>query len=217
MEASWEIFQHLQMIIAQVNKLTTTSWETLSQNHPAKLCTFECKFLRTNVSIVVQSLSRSNCWWPHRLQQARLPCPLPSPGVCTNSCPLSQWCHPAISSSVSPFSPCPQSFPAAGSFPMSQLFLSGGQSTGASASASILPMNIQSWFPSGLNVLIFLLSKRFSRVFSRTKVRKHQFFSSISLEYMLRGRKVGPYLRCLFNFLNFSKTSYTNSISTGSV
>ena len=88
---------------------------------------------------------------------------------------------------------------------------------GVSASASVLPMNIQSWFPSGLTGLIFLLSKRFSRVFSRTKVRKHQFFSSISLEYMLRGRKVGPYFRCLFNFLNFSKTGYTNSISTGSV
>ena len=154
----------------------------------------------------------------HRLQHSRLPCPLLSPGVCSNSCPLSWWCYLIFSSSAAPFF-CLQSFPASGSFPMSQLFLSGGQSTGASASASVLPMNIQSWFPSGLTGLIFLLSKRFSRVFSRIKVRKHQFFSSISLEYMLRGRKVGPYLRCLFNFLNFSKTSYfqNNSISTGSV
>ena len=141
----------------------------------------------------------------------------PSPGVCSNSRPLNQWCHPTISSSVSHFAPCTQSFPASGSFPVSQLFLLGGPSTGASASASVLPMNIQSWFPSGLTGLISLLSKRFSRVFSSTTIRKHPFFSSISLEYMPRGRRVGPYLRCLFNFLNFSKTGYTNSISISSV
>ena len=95
----------------------------------------------------------------------------------SNSCPLSQWCHPTMSSSVVPFS-CPQSFPASGSFPMSQLFTSGGQSIGASASASVLPMNIQGWFPLGLTGLISLLSKGLSRIFSSTTVRKHQFFST---------------------------------------
>ena len=101
----------------------------------------------------------SDCSQPHGLQHARLPCPSLSPRVCSNSCPLSQWCHPTISSSVVPFSSCPQSFPASGSFPMSQLFPSGGQSIGASASTSVLPMNIQGWFPLGWSGLISLLSK----------------------------------------------------------
>ena len=87
----------------------------------------------------------SDSLWPHRLQHSRIPCPSPSPGVCSNSCPLSQWCHPTISSSVTPFSSCPQSFPASRSFPMSWLFVSGGQSVGASASGSVFPMNIQDW------------------------------------------------------------------------
>ena len=95
----------------------------------------------------------SDSLWPHGLQHARLPCPSPTPRACSNSCPLSQWCHPTISSSVVPFSSCLQSFPASGSFPMSQLFSSGGQSIGASA-ASVLPMNIQAWFPLELNGLI---------------------------------------------------------------
>ena len=93
---------------------------------------------------------------PHGLQHARLLCPSPSPRACSNSCPFSQWCHPTISSSVVPFSSCLQSFPASGSFPMSQLSASGGQSTGLSASASVLPMNIQDWFPIGLTGLISL-------------------------------------------------------------
>ena len=114
---------------------------------------------------------------PHGLQHARLPCPLPTPGVCSNSCPSSQWCHPTISSSVIPFS-CFQCFPASGSFLMSWLLASGSQSIGASASASVLPMNIQSWFPLGLTGLISLLSKGLSRVFSSTTVWKHQFFSA---------------------------------------
>ena len=114
--------------------------------------------------------------WTHELQQVRLPYPSPSSGVCSNSCPLSQWCHQAIPSSVAPFSSCPQSFPASGSFPMSWLFISGGQSIGASASASVLPMNIQGWFPLGLTGLISLLPKGFSRVFSSSTVQKHQFF-----------------------------------------
>ena len=109
------------------------------------------------------------------LQHARLPCPSLSPGACSNSCPLSQWCHLTISPSVVPFSSHLQSFAASGSFPMSQFFTSGGQSIGASASA--LPMNMQGWFPLGLTGLIFLLSKGLSRVFSSPTVQKHQFFS----------------------------------------
>ena len=103
---------------------------------------------------------------PRELQHARLPRPSPNPGVCSNSCPSSQWCHPTISSSVIPFSSCPQSFPASGSFPMSQLFASGGQSIGVSASASVLPINTQGWFPLELTGLISLLSKGLSRVFN---------------------------------------------------
>ena len=119
----------------------------------------------------------SSSLWPHGLQHARLPCPSPSPRVCSSSCPLSQWCHPAISCSVIPFS-CHQCFPASGSFPVSQFFTSGGQSIGASASASVLAMNIQSWFPLELTGLISLLSKGLSRVFSRTTVQNHQFFGA---------------------------------------
>ena len=98
--------------------------------------------------------------------------------VCSNPCPLSPWCHPTISCSVTPFFPCPQSFPASGSFPMSWLFASGGQSIRASVSASVLPMNIQGWFPLGLTGLISLLSKGLSRVFCSTAVWKHQFFGA---------------------------------------
>ena len=114
---------------------------------------------------------------PHGLKHARLPCPSLSLGVCSNSCPLSWWCHPTISSSIAPFSSCPQSFPASGSFPMSQLFTSGGQSIGASASTSVLPMSIQGWFPLGLTGLISWQSKELSRVFSNT-FPKHQFFGT---------------------------------------
>ena len=114
---------------------------------------------------------------PHELQHARLLCPSPSPRICSNSCPLSWWCHLTISSSVTCFSFFPQSFPASGSFPMSQIFASGDQSIGASALASVLPMNIHSWFLLGLTSLISLLSKGLSRVFFRTTVQKHQFFS----------------------------------------
>ena len=108
----------------------------------------------------------------------RLSCPSPSPGACSKSCPLSWWCHPTISSSVIPFSSHLQSLPASGSFPTSQLFASGGQSIGASASASVLPMNIQGWFPLGVIGLISLQSKGLSRVFSNSTVQKHQFFST---------------------------------------
>ena len=108
---------------------------------------------------------------PHGLQSARLPYPSPSPGACSNSCPSNWWCYPTISSSVIPFSSCLQSFPASGSFPMSQFFASGGESIGASASASVLPMNIQDWFPLGLTGWIYLLPKGLSRVFSNTTVQ----------------------------------------------
>ena len=104
--------------------------------------------------------------WPHGLQHTRPPCPSPAPGVYSISRPSSQWCHPAISSSVVPFSSCPQSFPASGSFPMSKFFTSGGQSIGVSASALVLPVNIQDWFPLGWTGWISLQSKRLSRVFS---------------------------------------------------
>ena len=116
--------------------------------------------------------------WPHGLQHTGLPYPSPSPGACSNSCPASQWCHPTISSSVIPFSSCLQNSPASGSFPVSQLFTSGGQSIEVSASASVLPMNIQDWFSLGLTGLISLQSKGLSRVFSKTTVRKHQFFGT---------------------------------------
>ena len=109
---------------------------------------------------------------------SRPPCPSPIPGVHRNWCPLSRWCHPTISSSVVPFSSCFQSFPASGSFPMSQLFASGGQSIRASASASAVSMNIQDWFPLGLMGWISLQSKGLSRVFSNTTVQKHQFFGA---------------------------------------
>ena len=116
----------------------------------------------------------SDSLWPNGLQHTRLPCPSPTPRACSNSCPLSWWCHPTISSSVVPFSSCLRSFPASGSFPMSQLFASGGQNIGASASASasVLPMNIQDWFPLGWTGWIFLKSKELSRVSSNTTVIK---------------------------------------------
>ena len=123
-------------------------------------------------SVVSESLR------PHELQHTRPPCPSPTPRVHPNSCPSSQWCHPAISSSVVPFSSCPQSLPASGSFPMSQLFAWGGQGIGVSASASVLPMNTQDWSPLGWNGWTSLQSKGLSRVFSNTTVQKHQFFGA---------------------------------------
>ena len=116
--------------------------------------------------------------WSHRQHHVKLPCPSLSPRVCSNSWPLSQWCYPTISSSVTHFS-CSQSIPALGSFPMSWRFASGGQSIGASASASVLPMSIQGWFPLGLTGLLSLLSKGLSRVFSNTTVQKHPFFGAL--------------------------------------
>ena len=114
----------------------------------------------------------------HESQHARPPCPSPTPGVYPNSCASSQWCHLAMSSSFVPFSSCPQSLPASGYFPMSQLFAWGGQSIGVSASASVLPLSPQDWSPLGWTGWISLQSKGLSRVFSNTTVQKHQFFST---------------------------------------
>ena len=118
----------------------------------------------------------SDSLWPQESQHARPPCPSPTPRVHPNSCALSWWCPPAISSSVVPFTSCIQSLPASGSFPMSQLFIWCGQSTGVSASASVLPMNTQNWSPLEWTGWISLQSKGLSRVFSSTTVQKHQFF-----------------------------------------
>ena len=121
---------------------------------------------------------------PHGLQHARLPCPSPTPGACSNSCPSSQSCHPTISSSVIPFFSCFQSCPASGSFQLSQFFTSGSQRIGVSASAIVLPMNTQDKFPLGWTGWISLQSKGLSRVFSNTTVQKHQFFSTqLSLQF----------------------------------
>ena len=130
-------------------------------------------FSRFNQLLLFSCSVVSDCLRPHGLQHARPPCPSPSPRACSNSCPLSRWCHPRISSCVIPFSSRPQSFPASGSFPMSQFFTSGGQRTGASTSASVLSLNIQGWFPFGLMGMNSLQSKGLSRVFSNTTVPKH--------------------------------------------
>ena len=144
-----------------------------------KLCLTMIKVLQIQQLTSVQ-FSRSvvsDSLRSHGLQHMRLPCPSPTPGVCSNSCPLNQWCHPTILSSVVPFSYL-QSCPASGSFLMSWLFASGGQSTGVSASASVLPKNIQDWLPLGWPGWTSLQSKGLSRVFSNTTVQKHEFFSA---------------------------------------
>ena len=129
-------------------------------------------FFQLTCSVVYNSLQ------PHGPQHGRPPCPSPNPGVYPNSCPLSRWCHPNISSSVIPFSSCLQSFPESGFFHMSQLFASGGQAIGVSASTSVLPMNTQDWSPLGWTGWISLQSKGLPRVFSSTTVQTHQFFST---------------------------------------
>ena len=134
--------------------------------------TFSWGSVQFSCSVMSDSLQ------PHELQHARPPCPSPIPRVHSNSCPSSRWCNPAISSSVVPFSSCPQSLPALKSFQMSQLFTWGGQSIGVSASASFLPMNTQDWSPLGWTAWISLQSKGLSRVFSNTTVQKHQFFGT---------------------------------------
>ena len=131
-----------------------------------------CNSVQFSLSVMSDSLR------PHESQHARPPCPSPTPEVHSDSCPLSRWCHPAISSSVVPFSSCPQSLPASGSFPMSQLFTWGGRSTGVSALASFLPKKSQGWSPSEWTGWISLQFKGLSRLFSNTTVQKHQFFGT---------------------------------------
>ena len=152
---------------------------------PKKTKTLTRKYICTHMFFVASfssvQFSRSlisDSLWPHGLLHARVPWPSPTPGLYSNSCPSSQWCHPATSSSVVPFSSRLQSFPASGIFPMSQFFASGGQSTGVSASESVLPMNTQDWSPLGWTGCISLWSKGLSRVFSNTTVQKHHFFSA---------------------------------------
>ena len=141
--------------------------------------------MNTNISWILSAISSvqfscsvvSNSLQPYVLQHARPPCPLPTPRVYSKSCPLSRWCHPIISSSVVPFASRPQSFPASGSFQMSQFFTSSGQSIGVSASTSVLPVNTQGWSPLGWTGWTSLQSKGLSRVFSNTTVQKHQFLA----------------------------------------
>ena len=142
---------------------------SLAHQYVSHICT---DFSQFSYSVMSNSLR------PHGLQHARLPCSSSTPRACSNSCPSSWWCHPTISFLVIPFFSCFQSFPASGSFPMSQFFSSGGQSIRVSASTSVLPMNIQDWFPLGWIGWIFLQSKGLSRVFSNTIVQKHQFFGT---------------------------------------
>ena len=143
---------------------TGLQWDSSGKLHPSHRCCSVTKLCRT--------------LGPHGLQPTRLLCPPLSPGACSNSRPLRQRCHPTIPSSVIPFSSCLQSFPASGSLPMSQFFASGGQRTGVSASASVLPLNTEDWFPLGWTGWISLQSKGLSRVFSNITVQKHQFFSA---------------------------------------
>ena len=156
----------------------SSKWKTIKLKHSIhySICTsLGCKHhsLRSQFSHSIVSDS----FWPHGLQHSRPPCPLPTPGVYSNSCPLSRWCHTTISSSVIPFSSRLQSFPAPGSFPVSQFFVSGDQSIGAS-SASVLQVDIQHWFPLVWTGWISLQSKKLSRIFSNTTVQKHQFFGT---------------------------------------
>ena len=137
-----------------------------------------CTAKKTISSVQFSRSVMSDSLRPHESQHARPPCPSPIPGVHSDSCPLSRWCHPAISSSVIPFSSCLQSLPSSESFPMSQLFAWSSQSIGVSASASVLPMNTQGWSPLGWTGWISLQSKGLSRLFSNTTVQKHQFFST---------------------------------------
>ena len=141
-------------------------------------CSFYKSFHVYKGSVKFSRSVMSDSLRPHRLQHTRPPCPSPTPRVYSNSCPLNQWCHPTILSSVVPFSSCLQSFLASRSFQISQLFTSGGQSIGVSSSVSVLPMNIQDWFPLGWTSWTSLQSKGLSRVFSNTTVQKHQFFGA---------------------------------------
>ena len=165
---------------SKVEGETSLPWEfIMTSQHSGKFGTGLTMPMGTGLTRLLFSRSvMSDSLWPHGLKHARLPCCSPSPEACSNSCPLSQWCHPTISSSVIPFSSCLLSFPESGSFPKSQFFTSGGQSIGVSASASAFPKTIQGWFPLGLTGLISMQFKGLLRLFSNTTIWKHQFFSA---------------------------------------
>ena len=161
----------MDLVLVSVRLIRVAESATIMRNSSLAATCMDCWDRQSSWTLSIPQFSRSvmtNSLQPHGLQHTRLPCPSPTPGACSNSCPSSQWCHPTISSSVIPFSSCIQSFPASGSFPVSEFFTSSGQNIGVSASASVLPMNIQDWFPWGLTGLISLQSKGLSRVFSNT-------------------------------------------------
>ena len=169
------------------NLHSTPKVKLFSMNTPSCLYAFGTAHSASVLSTSIHHISQfsqfshsvmSDSLQSHGLQHTRPPCPSPTPRACSNSCPLSRWCPPTILSSVVPFSSCLQSFPASGSFPVSQFFALGGQSIGVSASASVLPMNIQDWSPLGWSGWVSLQSKGLSRVFSNTTVQKHQFFGT---------------------------------------
>ena len=160
----------------KINKKTQTSNDILDQLD--LIYVYRAFHPKANSLVQFSQSVVSDSLQLHELQHVRPPCPSPTPGAYPNSCPLSRWCHPTISSSAVPFSSCPQSFPASGSFQMSQFFTSGGQSTGVSASTSVLPMNTQDWSPWGWTGWISLQSKGLSRIFSNTTVQKHLFFTA---------------------------------------
>ena len=180
-QKSW----HTKLMVNWVNHLNYNLkkkvHEQLDKNHLFIFWVFNGTANSYNSKIHSVQFSHSvmsDSLWPHEPQHARPPCPSLTPGVHPNSCPSRRWCHPAISSSVVPFPSCPQSLPASGSFPMSQLFAWGGQNIVVSASASVRPMNTQDWSPLGWTDWISLQSKGLSRVFSNTTVQKHPFFST---------------------------------------
>ena len=171
-----EVLQHCDSLYIPLSVLTLINylwkknlWTVLPRESDRFILIYPVQFSRSVVSGSLQS---------HESQNARPPCPSSTPRVYSNSCPLSRWYHPTISSSVIPFSSCLQSCPASGSFQMSQFFASSGQSIGVSASTSVLPVNIQDWSPLGWTSWISLQSKGLSRVFSNTTVQKHQFFGT---------------------------------------
>ena len=170
------IWLYLEILNKSLTKFNTHYDQNIQENRTWG--TWEILNMVASVSVQFSHSVVSDSLQPHGLQNARPPCPSPTPRVYSNSCPLRQWCRPTISSSVIPFFSCLQSFPASGSFQMSQLFPSGGQTIGVSASTSLLPMNTQDWSPLGWTGWISLQSKGLSRVFSNTTIQKHEFFST---------------------------------------
>ena len=164
-------------ILKSLNFLISKKWVIIFYS-VIKINPDSIKHASLTCSIQFSHSVMSDSLWFHELQHTSAPCPTLTPGVYPNSCPLRWWCHPTISSSVVPFSSCPQSFPASRSFQMNQLFTSGGQSIGVSDSTSDFPMNTQDWSPSGWTGWISLQSKGLSRVFSNTTIQKHQFFGA---------------------------------------